>query len=100
VTVPVASADSVMKIPNAALHYRPALPPEEIRALYKQAGIREGGPGEGGAGAGGEDPATAVVWKRSGGDVEPVQIELGITDHAFTVATRMIVGRLRRATSS
>src|SRR6516162_4146724 len=42
VTIPVASADSVMKIPNAALHYRPALPPEEIRALYKQRGIQEG----------------------------------------------------------
>jgi len=95
VTIPVASADNVVKIPNAALHYRPALPPEEIRALYKQRGIQEGGSGAGGGSAGGADPATAVVWKRSGGDIEPVQIELGITDHAFTAATRVVVGTLK-----
>jgi len=35
------------------------------------------------------------VWKRSGGDIEPVQIELGITDHAFTAATRVVVGTLK-----
>jgi HlyD family secretion protein len=109
VTIPVASADNVIKIPNAALHYRPTLPPEQIRALYKQHGIEgdgEGGRAEGGgvtraavakssAKASDADPETAVVWKRAGGDVEPVQVELGITDHAFTAATRVVVGRLR-----
>jgi HlyD family secretion protein len=96
VTIPVASADSVMKIPNAALHYRPALPPEEIRALYRKHGIQETGSGGASeARAGGADPAAAVVWKRSGDDVEPVQLELGITDHAFTAATRVLIGALK-----
>jgi hypothetical protein len=36
-----------------------------------------------------------VVWKLvAGGDAQPVQVELGITDHAFTVAARVRTGRL------
>ena len=96
VTIPVASADNVMKIPNAALHYRPALSPEEIHALYKQHGIEVAGSRGGADAKGGDvDPAMAVVWKRIGGDVEPVQVELGITDHAFTAATRVLSGGLK-----
>jgi HlyD family secretion protein len=112
VTIPVASAENVIKIPNAALHYRPSLPPEEIRALYQRHGIQDGGGATGTEGGGhgknshatksgtspkgaSTDPALAVVWKRgSGGEVEPVQVELGTTDHAFTAATRMMVGKL------
>jgi len=41
VTIPVANANGVIKIPNAALHYRPALPPGEILALYRRYGIEE-----------------------------------------------------------
>jgi HlyD family secretion protein len=41
VTIPVASVEDVIKIPNAALHYRPSLPPEQIRAIYKRFGIAE-----------------------------------------------------------
>jgi HlyD family secretion protein len=106
VTVPVASAEGVIKIPNAALHYRPALRPEEIRALYRQYGIAEAGAVERGGKAlpegHGSDPgssadaATVVVWKRGAGDdVQPVEVELGITDHAFTAATRVATGVLK-----
>jgi glycine cleavage system H lipoate-binding protein len=35
------------------------------------------------------------VWKRSGGETEPVEVILGITDHAFTAATRVVVGELK-----
>src|SRR5204863_7787023 len=44
VTIPVAAANNVIKIPNGALRYKPDLQPNELRALYQKYGI----PGEGG----------------------------------------------------
>ena len=40
VSIPVATAANVLKVPNGALRYKPDLPAEEIRALYKS-GIPE-----------------------------------------------------------
>src|SRR5215467_10446127 len=56
VTIPVASANNVIKIPNGALRYKPDLPPNELRALYQKYGIpAEGGGGsQRAAGAGGQ----------------------------------------------
>jgi HlyD family secretion protein len=42
VSIPVATAASVIKVPNGALRYKPDLSPEEIRALYQKQGIPEG----------------------------------------------------------
>jgi len=42
VTIPVATVQSALKLPNTALRYKPPLSPEEILAQYKQYGI-EGG---------------------------------------------------------
>src|SRR5215469_430015 len=39
VTIPVATARNVVKVPNTALRYRPPMTPEEILALYKKYGI-------------------------------------------------------------
>ena len=39
VTIPLASVENVLKIPNTALRYKPPYAPEEILALYKQYGI-------------------------------------------------------------
>src|SRR5258705_6911015 len=41
VTIPVATAHNVLKLPNTALRYKPALSSEEVRALYKSHGIEE-----------------------------------------------------------
>jgi HlyD family secretion protein len=41
VSIPVATAANVLKVPNAALRYKPDLPAEEIRALYQKHGIPE-----------------------------------------------------------
>jgi HlyD family secretion protein len=118
VTIPVASVDDALKIPNAALHYRPSLAPDQIHALYERYGIPdEAGveladarvarpdagkprspaarPGRSGQPAEGDPATSAVVWKRSGGETEPVEVILGITDHAFTAATRVVVGELK-----
>jgi HlyD family secretion protein len=119
VTIPVATAEDVVKIPNAALRYKPPLDVEAVRALYTKYGLAEaaqtadaaasgggGGavaPGGRGAvaapaGAGGRRPApgdSAVVWKlRADGTLEPVKVGLGITDHTYTEVTRLIVGVL------
>ena len=107
VTIPVAAARGVLKVPNAALRYKPPLSAEEIVALYQKFGIMVGeerptgdsgrGQNGGGAGAKGRLPRidNAVVWKllpdRS---LEPVKIGIGITDHAFTEVTRVIKGQL------
>src|SRR5712672_4087488 len=39
VTIPVATAQNVLKLPNTALRYKPPMAPEEIVALYKRFGI-------------------------------------------------------------
>src|SRR6266700_4200757 len=102
VTIPVATAHNVLKLPNTALRYKPPLAPEEVLALYKQYGIegnerQQAGddppaPGRG-AQAGGESQnlprgprsENAVVWKlHADNTMEPVKISLGITDHAYT----------------
>jgi HlyD family secretion protein len=41
VSIPVATAANVLKVPNGALRYKPDLPAEEIRALYQKSGIPE-----------------------------------------------------------
>src|SRR4030081_2178591 len=42
VTIPVATAQNVLKLPNTALRYKPPMATEEILALYKHYGIEEG----------------------------------------------------------
>lgn len=43
VSIPVATATHVLKVPNGALRYKPDLPAEEIAGLYQKYGIPEGG---------------------------------------------------------
>ena len=71
VTIPVATVENVVKLPNAALRFKPPITPEAVRAMYAQAGIaRDDAP---------------VVWKlRGDGAIEPVEVALGITDHSYT----------------
>jgi HlyD family secretion protein len=47
VSIPVATAANVLKVPNGALRYKPDLPAEEIRALYQKSGIPENAGGRG-----------------------------------------------------
>jgi HlyD family secretion protein len=43
ITIPVAIAQNVLRVPNGALRYKPDLPQNEIRALLQQNGIGVGG---------------------------------------------------------
>ena len=111
VTIPVASATNVVKVPNGALRFTPDLKPDQIAALEQQAGItpkasaRQGrGQGAGraaGAGASGPSqprpaaPDSAIVWKLTADKkLAPVQIATGITDHTFTEVAQVLHGSI------
>jgi HlyD family secretion protein len=110
VTIPVATVENAVKLPNAALRFQPPLPPAEVRALYAQYGIDDSKmgldaavEGSGAAAAANRGSAaqkpqhdSAVVWKlHADGTIEPVEIALGITDHAYTEVTKVFVGTLK-----
>jgi HlyD family secretion protein len=104
VTVPVATATDVVKVPNGALRFTPDLTAQQIRDLYQKAGIAAtGGARKGGKGTqqasgqqtNGQQATTAVVWKLNADkSVQPVQIKLGITDHTTTEVAQVIKGSL------
>jgi len=112
VTIPVATRQDVLKLPNAALRYKPALSPAETQALYAKYGLEDGGSTRaaslgGEAGPGHDDGAsastspreTAIVWKlHADGTIEPVNVTLGITDHAYTEVTALLHGELQPGT--
>jgi HlyD family secretion protein len=113
VTIPVATVQEVMKLPNAALRYKPPMSQEEILAMYRQYGIEtnekskagdESGTGNGGTQTNGgaqNQPRTqrsdsAVVWKlHADNTLEPVKVSLGITDHSYTEVRAVTRGELK-----
>jgi HlyD family secretion protein len=109
VSIPVASVNDVVKIPNAALRYKPDLPVEKVQELYKQYGVVVTAPASapaaakypatavreralaGSNGAGGSD--TAVLWKLlPDKSLRPLQVHIGLTDHTYTA---LIAGDLQ-----
>src|SRR5207253_6180844 len=78
VTIPVATAEQVVKLPNAALRFKP--PPSVPRS----------------GGAGEAPPGSTVVWKlEPDHTIAPVTVVLGITDHAYTQVTAVTAGELK-----
>ena len=110
VTIPVATVQNTMKLPNTALRYKPLMTDQEVLDLYKRYGI-EGTEQQRSAKAVAEENAaavsaqnlprapkveTAVVWKRHPDQsIEPVRVSLGITDHAYTEVTAVLQGNLK-----
>jgi HlyD family secretion protein len=108
VTIPVATAEDVAKIPNAALRFKPPLSPEQVRTLLARAGIQDEPTSDAAfPDADGSDAAvpaggrhstrapSAVVWKLVDGDkLEPVEVALGITDHTYTEVGKLLAGQL------
>jgi HlyD family secretion protein len=107
VTIPVATVQNVLKLPNTALRYKPPMSPEEVMRLYAQYGIDEAQPensSQGGQSGGTPESnitrvpraTTVVVWKwHPDNTMEPVKVSLGITDHAFTEITAVLKGSLK-----
>jgi HlyD family secretion protein len=121
ISIPVASANNVMRVPNGALRYKPNLTADEVRALYRQYGLISGGPqgqpastgeaapqrrGGQGESGGAQNAATAaaqrtprvdvsVIWKlHPDKTLEPVRIRTGITDHTTTEVAQVLKGNL------
>lgn len=112
VTIPVATVENVLKLPNTALRYKPPMEPEEVLALYRRYGM-EGGDRKSAsdAAAAAEAPRTAdagqnrprasrantaIVWKlHADNSMEPVKVSLGITDHSYTEVTAVTKGELK-----
>lgn len=113
VTIPVATVQNVLKLPNTALRYKPPMSSEEILAVYKQYGIEVSErkkPGEDFSAANAARPAggeaqnqprtpradSAVIWKlHADNTMEPVKVALGITDHSYTEIAALAKGDLK-----
>lgn len=104
VSIPVASATDIVKIPNAALRYKPDLPAEKVKELYSKYGVAAPQPALAASPA--KQPGTtgrdrpvsksnnisgsdmAVVWKLlPDKSLRPVQVHIGLTDHTYTALT-------------
>jgi HlyD family secretion protein len=113
VTIPVATVQNAMKLPNTALRYKPPMSPEEILAIYKHYGIdggeREVAIARSAVVHAAEQTSTqaqtvprvpkgdsAIVWKLGADNtLEPIKVSLGITDHAFTEVIAVLKGQLK-----
>lgn len=74
VTIPVAQARQVLRVPNGALRYTPdTMKPDEIRALLKQNGIEMGGRGRGQQNAQGQQGGQGGQQSASGGEGQQSQ---------------------------
>jgi HlyD family secretion protein len=114
VSIPVATATNVIKVPNAALRFKPDFTVNQLKTLYRQFGIPEEGeaasagsviktPSTGGAAgsstsgkpASGPKNEARLVWKLiSGRTIEPIRIKIGITDHTNTELLQTLNGSL------
>ena len=112
VTIPVATVQNVVKLPNTALRYKPPMTTEEVLAIYKQYGIEVDQKQSASADAAAERSAaqgggtgnlprkpkadSAVVWKlHADNTMEPVKVSLGITDHSYTEVSSVLKGELK-----
>jgi HlyD family secretion protein len=104
VSIPVASVTDTVKLPNAALRYKPDLPAEKVQELYSKYGIAvtpaiQTPPAASQPSAPGREhaapkPSTvgnsglAVVWKlEPEKSLRPLQVHIGLTDHTYTALT-------------
>src|SRR6266403_1627062 len=107
VTIPVATVQNAMKLPNTALRYKPLMTTEEVLDLYKRYGIEGAAEQRSANNSAAQESGTtgaqnlprapkaenAVVWKlHPDQSIEPVKVSLGITDHAYTEVSAVLKG--------
>jgi HlyD family secretion protein len=68
VSIPVANATNVLKVPNGALRYKPDMPAADLKALMQKYGMDSGGGGQRGQGAAGTQTASGAT---GGGGTTP-----------------------------
>jgi len=86
VTVRIATDAGVLRVPNAALRFRPSA---ELVALSasnpsEPAGRRSAGAGPRAANAGGSGPTLGRLWVTRNGVVQEVRVRTGVTDGVLT----------------
>lgn len=92
VAITVARRDDVLKVPNQAVRFKPALAKggeksggPSVASAAKREGAGKDGTSEGGRREGAEGRSKPKVWLRSPqGEPVPVEIKTGITDGAFS----------------
>jgi HlyD family secretion protein len=91
ITIPVADAPNTLRVPNGALRYKPDMPADELRALYKQYGLTSGqqagtrSSGNQGAaetGAAGKQRRSHAEGSQGGGDASSAQTHSSRVDVA------------------
>jgi HlyD family secretion protein len=76
-TIPTGRVDDCIRVPNSALRFTPALPPQKIQETLAKYGIPASAAT---SHAGGKH----VVWKPEGDQIVPVAVQTGITDYTYT----------------
>ncbi len=95
VTIPVANATDVVKVPDGALRFKPDFKADQLKALYAKYGIRAGKLQSAESQGYQAMPDTAIVWKvNADKSLEPVQVKTGITDHTYTEVAKVLHGTL------
>jgi HlyD family secretion protein len=88
VSIIIAHRENVLRIPNAALRYRP---PEATNTTTQASTGRSGGNWRAGGGSGGrprgERRAQRTVYVLKDGNPQSVEVKAGITDGVFTEVT-------------
>ena len=84
-TIPTGHVEDCIRVPNSALRFTPALPPQQVQQLYQRYGIPA-------AAATSHAGGRHVVWKLEAGQIRPVAVQVGITDYTFT---QLLSGELR-----
>jgi HlyD family secretion protein len=79
ITLPVANAQNVLSVPNGALRYKPDMPADQVRALYRKYGLISGQPagiqaasnqGSGNTGASGKQRRAHTEGAQGGGGAD------------------------------
>jgi HlyD family secretion protein len=96
VTIPVSQANDTLKVPNAALRFKPATADAKTGGQAKN-NAPNGAPAQGQqTSRRGGDATMATVYKVGAkGELTPVQIKTGITDHTFTQVVQVVNGELK-----
>ncbi|TKB92450.1 MAG: efflux RND transporter periplasmic adaptor subunit [Nitrospira sp.] len=96
VSMVVAQRDAVLKVPNAALRFTPPTSGQADRVTRTGNPIKEKGAGQTAEAGRGTMALSRTVWKQgSSGDLEPVHIQMGISDG---MATEVVSGELSEST--
>ena len=96
VTIPVATANDVIEVPNAALRYKPDLSSAEMQAAFQKIGGNGGGSRRAGGQQGSGNSSVATLWKMTADkSLVPVVVKTGITDHTNTEIAQVLKGELQ-----